>query len=118
MKLEENMYVRTKYGITQFKEYKTTNYGKLLCMPLTNGTFANIEDIIKASYNLIDLVEEGDYVNGYKVFEVKENCVMVGYKCFITVFNDDEDFLYQTIYADEIKSIVTKEQFESVKYEL
>ena len=51
------------------------------------------------------------------MIKIKDN-VMVGYKCFITVFNDDEDFLYQTIYADEIKSIVTKEQFESVKYVL
>lgn len=26
------------------------------------------EDIIKSSYNIIDLIEVGDYVNGYKVY--------------------------------------------------
>ena len=46
-------YVRTKYGITQYREYEINNCGlisKIVCMPVKsgeNGIFANIEDIIK-----------------------------------------------------------------------
>ncbi len=100
-------YVRTKYGITQYKEYETANGNKLLCMPVkdgSNGIFANIEDIIKSSSNIIDLIQLGDYVNGYLVYEIEENWEIVGYRCFI--------------YANDIKSIVTKEQFESMEYKI
>lgn len=67
--LEVNMYVRTKYGITQYKEYETSK-GKLLCMPLMNGTFANIEDVLNASYDILDLIQPMDVLfvdidNGY-----------------------------------------------------
>ena len=77
----------------------------------------NIKNTItKSSPDIIDLIEVGDYVNGYLVYKIKENCVMVGYKCFKTEFNNEEDFLYQTIYANEIKSIVTKEMFANAEY--
>lgn len=49
MELNESMYVRTKYGITQYKKYETT-MGKLLCIPVkdgSNGIFADVEDIIE-----------------------------------------------------------------------
>ena len=38
MKLQENMYVRTKYGISQYKYYDTTSIGKLLCIPVKDGS--------------------------------------------------------------------------------
>lgn len=106
MKLEVGMYVRTKDGyISQYKYYNTTNMGKLLCIPLNNGTFANIEDIVKASHNIIDLIEVGDYVNNERVEEIWKEIVLVGQECRPISFNN-------------IKSIVTKEQFESMKYSL
>mgnify|MGYP000416318378 FL=1 len=78
MKLEVGMYVRTKDGyVSQYRYYDTTNMGKLLCIPLSNRTFANIEDIIKASHNIIDLIEVGDYVNGYYVEDVLKTFVNV-----------------------------------------
>ncbi len=111
MKIEVGMYVRTKYGITQYKEYDTTN-GKLLCMPVkdgTNGIFANFEDIIgEPSFNIIDLIEDGDYVNGAKVLSV----------------NIDGDFIIisdrcaRLICGENLKSIVTKEQFEQMSYKI
>ena len=50
LELKENMYVRTKDGyISQYKYYDYDIgeglIGKLLCIPLSNGTFANIENI-------------------------------------------------------------------------
>ena len=66
--LSVGMYIRTKDGyISQYKYYDTTNIGKLLCIPLSNGPFANIEHIVKARYNIIEILEENDYVNGLRV---------------------------------------------------
>ena len=107
-------YVRTKYGITQYKEYETANGNKLLCMPVkdgSNGIFANIEDIIKSSPNIIDLIEKFDLVNGHlvicKMYENEKDIPTI-VKCVGDYYFKEED----------IKSIVTKEQFESMKYEV
>lgn len=128
MKLEVGMYVRTKYGITQYREYETDK-GKLLCMPLTNGTFANIEDVVKASNNIIDLIEVGDYVNGYKVLEIftgnfepnnPRNVKALKLEFIKEDINPNIPFFkrYNFITNSEIKTIVTKEQFESMAYEV
>lgn len=113
-KLEPNMYVRTKYGISQYKYYDTSN-GKLLCIPVKDGSkgvFANIEDIIgEPSFNPIDLIEVGDYVNGRLVCKNDEE----NYLYLIGI--DADDNMYEENLKD-IKSIVTKECFESMEYRL
>ena len=72
------------------------------------------EQIVKHSFNLIDLIEEGDYVNGNIVYEILDDEIeLLSGKIrkkrihFITGHLIDED---------GIKSIVTKEQFKSVEY--
>ncbi|MBR1653529.1 MAG: hypothetical protein IJ690_01035 [Clostridia bacterium] len=64
------------------------------------------EHIKKHSPNIIDLIEEGDYVNGKLIHKVdiRENSAYIYYGNGKT-FCD-----YQ------IKDIVTKEQFEQMKY--
>ena len=107
-------YVRTKYGITQFKEYESTNGSKILCMPVKDGSqgiFANVEDVIKSSPNIIDLIEVGDYVNGWKITTID--------KRYNKLYAEYEDgYLIQAISKKNIKSIVTKEQFESMEYKI
>ena len=95
MKLEVGMYVRTKHhGILKYGD-----------------RFLFDDDILKASHNIIDLIEVGDYVNGYKVRK-------------ISVYEDDEKFLefvddcYTELLNREIKSIVTKEQFSQMQYKV
>ena len=79
----------------------------------------NIEyprDNFKASHELIDLIEVGDYVNGLRInsiTEVDENHD-VGLVWNLTTYGDD-DISFSN---EEIKSIVTKELFESIKYEV
>ena len=66
------MYVRTKCGISQYKKYETT-IGDILCIPIRyglEGHFANIDDIKKTSFKLVNLIEPGDYVNGRLVEDV------------------------------------------------
>ncbi len=116
LELKENMYIRTKDGyISQYKYYNTTNMGKLLCIPLSNGTFANIEDIVKASYNIIDILEEEDYVS-----TITGECAVI-----IGVYNDINDKKYLRLcncigeyYEDDIKSIITHEQMEKMAYKV
>ena len=65
------------------------------------------EYIIKSSPNIIDLIEVGDYVNEEKVLEVLIDRNMSRIKTELSTF-----------FNDEIKSIVTKEQFESMEYRI
>lgn len=117
MKLEVGMYVRTKDGyISQYKYYDTTNayMEKLLCIPLSNGTFANIEDIVKARYNIIDILEVEDYVNGKRIIKVIPEDI-----CGDEILDNQHIFSIDgEIFENEIKSIVTKEQFKEMSYEI
>lgn len=116
LELRENMYVRTKDGyISQYKYYDTTNayMEKLLCIPLSNGTFANIEDIVKTSYNIIDILEEGDYVNGCYIQEIKS----LKDNVMICMLDSDYEFV-STITNKDIKSVVTHEQMEQMAYKV
>ena len=69
------------------------------------------QDVV-ASYNIIDLIEVGDYVNGKRVYNIS---IVDGLK-YLDV--EVEDYLSDMsfINADQITSIVTKEQFDSMKY--
>lgn len=70
------------------------------------------EYIIKHSFNIIDLIEEGDYVNGCKVYENHKTYLIVHQK----VKNSEVDYNY--INHNEIKSIVTKEIFAQMEYKV
>ena len=61
--------------------------------------------IIKSSPNIIDLIEVGDYVNGFCVLHKENDYVRI---CAIAIPFDLKN--------NEIKSIVTKEQFKEMEY--
>ena len=61
-------------------------------------------NITKHSFNLIDLIEVGDYVNGELVASVSEESVEIGEGWHVK--------------AKDIKSIVTHQQFKQVEYEV
>ena len=63
----------------------------------------------KHSFNIIDLIEEDDYVNGHLVSRIDNN---------ITIWLETDTNLYKGIYEEDIKSILTKEQFQSIEYRL
>ena len=114
MKLEENMYVRTKNGeIHKIKSIDDNflKYENGFGVPLVLGGH-----IVKASHNIIDLIEVGDYVNGNKIIKIStDHC---GRNILIYGYDDGDRQVVITIYEDEIKSIVTKEQFEQMKYKV
>ena len=76
-------------------------------------TYMNDSPVIKHSKNKIDLVENGDYVNGWKVLaktKIKNNEMQV---CILTAFEDEH---WITINNETLKSIVTKEAFKEREY--
>ena len=105
MELKEGMYVRyvpTVGEYTQKISKITKIENRLLDMAyyLDNDSeelySSHFDEITNASFNLIDLIEVGDYVNGEYVDLFA-----------IDFFKDHPEY---------IKSIVTKEQFEAMKY--
>ena len=73
-----------------------------------NGVMLTDEEF-KSSPNIIDLIEVGDYVNGNKVDYVSKN------GNYVVFYDGDGDI---ETFEDDIKSIVTKEQFESMEYKI
>ena len=61
--------------------------------------------IIKSSPNIIDLIEVGDYVNGEKVTDKFD---------YLLAFGNNDYYKNE----NEIKNIVTKEQFEEITYKI
>ena len=65
--------------------------------------------VVKASYNIIDILEEGDYVNGHRIEEID--------------FEDEEIFTDSEYYCGvvefyNIKSVITHEQMEQMEYKV
>ena len=131
LELRENMYVRNCYGRIAKIEYIEDNTAYcdnwLYQSYEDHITFINLDDeddideILKSSYNIIDILEIGDYVNGSKVIDIsiigkdKEKWVWVEQM-------EDTDNKYGDDYVgynnEQIKSIVTKEQFEQIAYKV
>lgn len=118
MELKEGMYVRDEYyGIGQIKEICTCEQCK------ERGFYEPIIDYVnhteyvssynnmqlyegKASHNIIDLIEVGDYVNGWKVLYWTDGTKIV------------DDGYATNLDKIGIKSIVTREQFSAMEYRL
>lgn len=132
MKLEVGMYVRTKDGIIDkvIIDYNghcanpNCEYKHISCVK----NYYDEDKIVKASYNIIDILEVGDYVNGREVKYIFEKCEKYGYNSNYIVQEKsielDGSYEYDTIPSDflkknkDIKSVVTKEQFESMEYRI
>lgn len=133
-KLEVGMYVRFNYHrvtvpiqISKIKEKHYEDIEGYYYYLTDNGLVISEAQILKASFNIIDLIEEGDYVNGGEVIKIYEkgdsytgNRNYVFKQKAIEVANDN----YETIPMDclftndEIESVITKEQFESMSYRI
>lgn len=71
-----------------------------------------LEEIIKSSPNIIDLIEVGDYVNGSKVVDIAHAPTK-------TIYTEQKEACALIpITKDKLKSILTKEQFKSMEYKL
>lgn len=109
MKLEVGRFVRTKDG--EIHKIKSINDEYI---EYENGfgiPYELKEYIVKASYNIIDLISRFDLVNGHLVIcKMYEN-----EKDIPTIIKCVGDYYFK---EEDIKSIVTKEQFESMEYKV
>jgi len=120
MNVEVGMYARTKtQGIkkidTIFEECPVNRYGYEIGSEWDGKCYEiiKVNNIIQASNNIIELIEVGDYVNGYLVRNI------------IPDHNYDLHFTYDgfgrchcRFDIENIRTIVTKEQFKSMEYEV
>ena len=112
MDLKLNMYVRTEHGIYKINGYINNNYTQKFTYIDNLGVsdFLDKNQVIKASRNIIDLIEVGDIITTNNL------CGQVthieGDKIYTTCYDGEYCYDYQ------IQSILTKEQFESMKYSL
>ena len=122
MKIKIGDYVRTKYGIRKIIDRinDPTNYFDKFWV--TDGDIGNSKyitelDIIKEpKKEFIDLIESGDYVNGCCV--LKKHYTYMGEHFIGLDTNDSWEWGIGTMPTKYIKSIVTKEQFESMEYKI
>lgn len=130
LEVEPNMYVRTKEGyicrVLKLKE-EITDDGYLDFNDIGSASIQK-KNVIKASHTLLGndkepcLIEPGDYVNGYKVVgfvydDEKSRKEGIDKKIGVVVGINLYDSTL-TYYVDQITTIVTKEQFESMAYKV
>ena len=119
MKLEVGMYVRFITGFDNKIYEPIVRIGKIedindYCITINVFsrqiivTLKEFDELKRKepSHNIIDLIEVGDYVNGFYVEDVKEN--------FVNIATGSNYFQNPSINEDDIKSIVTKEMFANV----
>lgn len=98
-----------RYGGESFEDTIVVLNGDLL-----SETRVALGDIVKHSKNIKDLIKIGDYVNGYSIDNII-NGVLVHRANGI----DRSGYLIPIAqYENDIKSIVTKEQFASLEYRI
>lgn len=126
--VEIQEYVRTKkYGIFKVTElyeteggYYILNNDKYETYTIGGGAlrFDISKDIVNHSFNLIDLIEVGDYVNGSFIIRAAKDCVDDEGTPIILAEDYDEWSDNGVIYNEDIKTIVTKEQFKAMEYKV
>ena len=103
------MFVRTKEGkILKCFKSESMNLPIYYVIGSKTNSYVEYQDVKKVSENIIDIVEVGDYVNGYRV-----SCISGVTK---NIYTDDINIYFKK--EEDIKSIVTKEQFEAMAYKI
>ena len=136
MKLEIGKFIRTPYGIRKIVNItKDDGYGKSKVRVIELDRHLNTpykfdyifytdENVIKkckTSYNIIDILEVGDYVNGSEVLdfenkyiEEKDTFVPIG----VVTENCYLEYTDSWIIEKNIKSVITHEQIEQMAYKV
>lgn len=123
MKLEVGMYVRLENDVEDIVIInKIANVFETTILTENDGSIYQgeytKENVVKASYDIIDLIEVGDYVNRYPVTAILSSNNKV-YEIQVKRPNNRTGVWIERIRNNEdIKSIVTKEQFEQISYKL
>lgn len=127
MKLEVGMYVRTDNGIIG-KIYE--KIGDMFTYKDNNRDYITYDllhsEITKASYNIIDILEVGDYANGYYVSKIWEKDEITHYVNETPIKRKEREIVIQApsygrieiLKNKNIKSVITHEQMEQMAYKV
>ena len=125
LELRENMYIRNCYGRIAKIEYIEDNTAYcdnwLYQSYEDHITFINLDDeddideILKTSYNIIDILGVGDIISFYEDIDNYKKQYVIGIPDLITL-----DEIKDKITNDNIRlvSILTKEQMEQMAYKV
>ena len=123
--LNVGMYIRTKDGIIDkvIIDYNghcanpNCKHKHISCAK----NYYDEDNVVKASYSIIDILEKGDYVNGSEILDFKyefieendnfTNFAVVTENCYLE--NTDS-----WIIEKDIKSVITHEQIEQMAYKV
>lgn len=125
-KLSVGMFIRTPLGIDKIIYLRIQDeYGCNFDTQLKHNLFLNNErdnisidgecfekEEIKANYNIIDILEVGDYVNGYQVYEILE---YEDNTRAIVIDDDNKSIIWE---KQDVKSVITHEQMEQMEYKV
>ena len=121
MDIEVNEYVRTNKGVIGKLISETLSYPEPSewILKANNNKIVIVEcnDYpVKHSKQLIDLIEVGDYVNGYRVINVINEGICPSGKCID--IDSSKDSSECTLWEEDIKTILTKEQYMANCYKV
>ena len=125
LELRENMYVRTNDGII---DKVIIDYNGHCASPnceckhiICAKNYYDEDKIVKARYNIIEILEENDYVNGLRVEKNKYGELYTSYVYYGGDIGKQCE-VYTTwlkeLEEDMIYSIVTHEQMEQMAYKV
>ena len=123
-KLEVGHFIRTIKGIGRIEEitedkteiYFNCDTGLTISFIKKDFTQEEMAQYYKHSDSIIDLIGVGDYVNDYKILEIVK-----GFKVLVDKLElntRDGNYYLKQFTNNEIKSIVTKEQYENNCYKV
>ena len=125
--IEVGEYIRTKNGLLgNVNKIELTGSGTRFAGEFITDTIIQFndgkvyerrvkdKDIVKHSKNIIDLIEVGDYVNGYKVISIDTNTPNDCKECI--ELDRNNTYEYQWISRNEIETILTKELYQANCY--
>lgn len=120
MKLEVGMHVRLQNDVENIVIInRIANVFETTILTANDGSIYQgeytKENVIKASYNIIDILEVGDYVNGLEVDRIiKRNRKIEPSTMIYCKYGNN----FIGFYNDEIKSVITHEQMRQIAYKV
>ena len=120
MKLEVGQFARLKSGyickIININDFREPNmkYG-VEANYLKDVMFIGDDDVIKASYNIIDILECGDIISFYEDIDNYKKQYVIGIPDLITLDNIKDKITNDNI---RLVSVLTKEQMEQMAYKV
>lgn len=115
-KIEVGEYVRTDYGEIHKVVHVVEDDGDWNYYRYENTMGDFQMSIVKHSKNLIDLIECGDFINGYKVISVDYDVMNDTTECIELDLNSN--YQYNFISIRQIQTILTKESYMANCYKV